>query len=150
MESRDPNRDLLPLNASPDSRTQPTAQSKTSGGRVLVMDDDPTVCLLLERMLKRLGCEAVAVADGADALAAYDAAAESGRPFRLVIMDLTVPGKMGGREAVGRLKEKHPDARVAVSSGQPDGAVLSAYADYGFDAVLSKPYRLADVSKLLA
>jgi PAS domain S-box-containing protein len=121
-----------------------------AAGRVLIMDDDATVSRTLARMLKSLGCESAAVPDGESALAAYAQAESCGRGFRLVIMDLTVPGRMGGKEAVSRLKEKHPQARVAVSSGYANDPVLAGFAEFGFDAVLVKPYRLEDVAKLLA
>ena len=65
---------------------------------------------------------------------------EQGRPFDLVVMDLTIPGGMGGREAIARLLELDPDARVIVSSGYSDNAVLARYESYGFSGAIPKPY----------
>jgi PAS domain S-box-containing protein len=141
---------LLPACAEAAEAPGRTPAPRRAAGRVLIMDDDPAVARILSRMLRCLGCESAAVPDGESALAAYAQADSSGRGFSLVIMDLTVPGRMGGKEAVSRLKEKHPQARVAVSSGYANDPVLAGFAEFGFDAVLVKPYRLEDVAKLLA
>jgi PAS domain S-box-containing protein len=140
---------LLPASVDNPPPAKPHPPLQLNSGRVLVMDDDESVVRASRRMLKSLGCEPVIVGDGQEALAAYDQAIAEGRPFRLVIMDLTIPGKMSGREAVSRLKAKHPQARVVVSSGYSNDTVLSDYAKYGFDGVLPKPYDINDISKLL-
>jgi PAS domain S-box-containing protein len=140
---------LLPAcAAAAEAPVRETAPSRV-GGRVLIMDDDPVVTRILTRMLKRQGCECAEVLDGEAALSAYAQAEAAGRRFSLVIMDLTIPGGMGGKDAVRRLKEKFPDARVAVSSGYANDPALANFAEFGFDAALTKPYRLEDVSKLL-
>ncbi len=111
-------------------------------GRILVMDDDSLVRATVEVMLRRLGYEPVTVTDGRQAIGAYRLAAETGRPFAAVIMDLTVPNGMGGAEATRVLLADDPRARVIVSSGYSDDPVMSEYRDHGFRAVLPKPYAL--------
>jgi len=80
----------------------------------------------------------------------YRQAHEAGRPFDAVIMDLTVPGRIGGLEAIRRLRELDPAVRAIVSSGYSDDPVMADYARYGFCGVLSKPYRAADLATVLA
>ncbi|MCA9794588.1 MAG: response regulator [Candidatus Eremiobacteraeota bacterium] len=113
-------------------------------GRVLVMDDEESVRRVTVKMLERLGYSATAVADGAEALQAYSA-----RPFDVVLMDLTVPGGLGGQEATRRLLELDPQARVVVASGYSNDPVMSDFARYGFRACLTKPFGLEELGKAL-
>lgn len=123
---------------------------EAAGRRVLVMDDQPEVRAVLERMLGALGYRPDGVADGAAALAAHGAAAASGAPYELVLLDLTVPGGMGGREAVTRLRARDPDLRAIVVSGYSHDAVASAYREHGFVGRLAKPFRLEQLARVLA
>lgn len=118
-------------------------------GRVLAMDDQEPVRRVLGDMLVRLGYEPEFAGDGQEALDLYRRALESGQAFAAVVMDLTIPGGMGGKEAVGRLRELDPAARVVVSSGYSDDPVLADHRAYGFDEVVGKPYRLHDLSRAL-
>ena len=122
------------------------AAPPSSGGRVLVMDDDDVVRGLLARMLSEEGYSAERASDGVEALDRYRAARAAGQPFDVVIMDLTVPGGMGGKEATARLLQEDPEARVIVSSGYSNDPIMANYRDHGFSGVLSKPYRVAEVS----
>lgn len=126
------------------------APVKKGSGRVLALEDEAVVSGALRRMLGELGYECEIVSDGAEAVRRYGEEAAAGRPFKAVIMDLTIPGGMGGLEAVKRLREAHPEARVIVSSGYSDEAVMSDFRKYGFDAVLPKPYRFEELSEALA
>ncbi len=119
-------------------------------GRVLVLEDEEVVYNALRRMLTELGYECEVAQDGAAAVRLYLEEKAKGRPFRAVIMDLTIPGGMGGKEAVARLRESAPEARVIVSSGYSDEGVLSDFARYGFDAMLPKPYKFEDLAAALA
>ena len=94
-----------------------------------------------------------AVPDGTLALERYRQALETDNPFDLVILDLTIPGGMGGKEVVKQILALHPLAKVIVSSGYADDPLMAHYVDYGFKAVVPKPFELGvlidTVSKVL-
>lgn len=102
------------------------------------------------RLLSRLGYVVETAADGAAAVERYAAAKESGRPFDLVIMDLTIPGGMGGKEALRELKRIDPGVKALVSSGYSNDRVMSDYERHGFLGVVAKPYDLAELSQVIA
>ena len=108
-------------------------------GRVLLMDDDKDLLFAQSGILEALGYRTDTATDGQSALRAYTRAADVGNPYDAVILDLTVPGGMGGKEAVERLLEFDPDARVIVSSGYSNDPVMANHAAYGFKGVLPKP-----------
>ena len=142
---------LLPASGEPEPDAAPPPDVVLRlGGRVLVMDDEDEVRALAVRMVSHLGFEGVGAADGAEALRACAAARESGQPFDVVIMDLTIRGGIGGREAVADLLAADPAARVIVSSGYSNDPIMASYRDFGFSAVLAKPYRLAQLKEALA
>lgn len=118
-------------------------------GRVLIMDDEDIVIQVATEMLKRLGYEVEVSKDGSEAIEIYKKAMESGRAFDAVIMDLTIPGGMGGKEAIKKLKEIDPDVRAIVSSGYSNDPILAEYRDYGFAGVVSKPYKIQKLSEEL-
>lgn len=117
--------------------------------RVLVMEDDPAIRALLADILDLLGYEVKISSEGEEALRLYAEAETEGKPFAVVIMDLTIPGGMGGREAVQLLKENYPEARAIVSSGYANDQALAEYQEIGFDALISKPYRVKDLAAIL-
>ena len=119
---------------------------KLFSGRVLVMDDEGSIRRILVSLLRHMGLRATAVADGAAAIDAYEQAQAEGTPFVLTIMDLTVPGGMGGREALEELLRIDPAVKAIVSSGYSSDPVLANYRDYGFVGQVVKPY---DVEKLM-
>jgi two-component system cell cycle sensor histidine kinase/response regulator CckA len=118
-------------------------------GRVLIMDDEAMVRDVASAMLRYLGYEPVSVSDGAAAVDLYSREAEAGRPFDVVLMDLTIPGGMGGQEAVKWLLSMDPDARCIVSSGYSDDPVMADHRAWGFRGVMHKPYRLDDLARAL-
>lgn len=118
-------------------------------GRVLFMDDEETIRTLAVSLLSRLGLDVTAVADGAEAVRAYTDARENGAPYRLVIMDLTVPGGMGGREAMERLLKIDANVKAIVSSGYSSDPVLSNYRAHGFRGMVPKPYRFSDLARTI-
>jgi signal transduction histidine kinase/CheY-like chemotaxis protein len=123
-----------------------TPVKATLSGRALVLDDEDSIRRLATAMLARLGLETVAVVDGAEAIRAYAAALEQGRPFSLVILDLTIPGGIGGEETLRELLKIDPAVCAIVSSGYSNNPVLSDHRSYGFKGMVSKPYELADLA----
>jgi PAS domain S-box-containing protein len=118
-------------------------------GRILVMDDEETIRETMQDMLESIGYDAVCVDDGGEALRRYDAASLEGRPFDAVIMDLTVPGGMGGRVCIQKLRDKYPTVKAFVSSGYSNDPVLADPTEYGFADKIQKPFRLQELSRLL-
>lgn len=119
-------------------------------GNVLVMDDEDVVRELAGDMLAKLGYSAVTCIDGTRALELYEEEMDAGTPFDAVILDLTIPGGMGGVETLEHLKKLNPDVQAIVSSGYSDNPVVANYRDHGFGASVSKPYRIAELSRALA
>jgi len=118
-------------------------------GRVLLMDDDEHVIQAAARMFEYCGLDVTATCDGASAVRAYGEAYGTGSPYDLVVLDLTIPGGMGGMEALTNLKSIDPSVKAVVSSGYSNDSIMSDYAAHGFCGVISKPYRLDDISALV-
>ncbi len=121
----------------------------SSGGRVLVMDDEDTILEFTRESLVFLGYRVSCCSDGRDAVRLYRAASEGGDPFFAAILDLTVPGGMGGEEAARRILDFDPLARLIVSSGYAYDPIMAAFRQYGFSAALSKPYKIDQLGQEL-
>jgi CheY-like chemotaxis protein len=130
---------------------EPAVAEKVLRGtaKILVMDDDETIRKMLKSMLTLAGYAVELTQNGKEAIEAYDQAGKANKPFDAVIMDLTIPGGMGGKEAVGKLLEIDPKAKVIVSSGYSTDPVMHDYKKYGFSAVISKPYSIGELEKTL-
>ncbi|MGM0453377.1 MAG: PAS domain-containing hybrid sensor histidine kinase/response regulator [Thermodesulfobacteriota bacterium] len=124
--------------------------SGQTGCRMLVMDDDSSVQRVSKKMFETQGCSVCLANDGEQAIAIYREAFENGTGFDAVILDLTVPAGMGGKEAVKHIKAINPASKVIVSSGYTADPVLADYRAYGFDDAIEKPYQLANLKALLA
>ena len=122
---------------------------RTGHGRVLIMDDEAIIRDAAGRILEAAGYEVELSKDGGEAIAHYVKAREAGRPFDLVIMDLTVPGGMGGRETLAKLIELDPGVRAIVSSGYSHDPIMAHYEDYGFLGVIAKPYRVQEMAEIV-
>jgi signal transduction histidine kinase len=118
--------------------------------RVLIMDDDDSVRMLLADCLRRQGVSVVATPNGTEAVAVYGTSITEGKPFDAVILDLTVPGGDGGLWTLAELSKLNPGVRAIVSSGYSTDPVLSDFRRYGFKAVLPKPYRPHELNAVLA
>ncbi len=122
----------------------------SSQGKILVMDDEEMVRSMVKEMLVRLGHEVVLSSNGEETLTSYQESMNSGNPFDLVIMDLTIPGGMGGKEAVQELLNIDPSAKVIVSSGYSNDPIMANFKEYGFCSAIGKPYKLQELSKVIS
>jgi CheY-like chemotaxis protein len=118
----------------------------TPAGRLLVMDDQQTLRVLLVHVLTSLGYEVLSARDGAEAIDLYEAATASRRGFDAIMLDLTVGGGMGGVEAARRLKELDGSVKLIASSGYVEAPVMANFRAYGFVDVLPKPWTLTQLS----
>jgi CheY-like chemotaxis protein len=100
-------------------------------------------------MLGLLGYDIELAEDGASAIKLYKQAKKSGDPFDVIILDLTNPGGMGGKETIEKLLTIDPKVKALVSSGYSNDPIMSKFRDYGFSGVITKPYRLHEVSKII-
>ena len=129
--------------------TSTVAPVQTGTERLLVMDDEESLRILFKAVLSQLGYFVQTAGEGAEAVALYQAARAAGVGFDAVLLDLTVIGGMGGMEAATRLKQLDPSAKLIVSSGYSDAPVMSHFSDYGFDAVILKPWTVKEISDVL-
>lgn len=118
-------------------------------GKVLVMDDEDLVREVVGKMIVYLGYEACLAKTGEEAITMFTEAQRSGHPFDAVILDLTVPGGMGGRETLAKLFEIDPQVKAIASSGYSDDPIMADFHKYGFSAIIPKPYRVMEAGKVL-
>jgi CheY-like chemotaxis protein len=117
--------------------------------RILLMDDEQMILDIVSRMLSHLGYDVTISRDGAQAIAAFTEAKTQGNPFDVVMMDLVIPGGVGGQEAAPTIRQIDPQARIIASSGHLDHPVMKNHREYGFTAVLEKPYKLERLQQVI-
>lgn len=144
----------LPVAEAVTVETRPEAEEEAEavpggGGRILVMDDEETIRMILARSLHQLGYESEFVENGDEAVDLYGKASDDGKRFDAVIMDLVVPGGMGGVEAAREILKTAPNARLIISSGYSDDPVMTSPAQYGFVGALPKPYTIKNLGTTL-
>jgi PAS domain S-box-containing protein len=123
----------------------PVRSARASAGRILVMDDEAPICELAAELLGRNGYEVHTAADGAEAIKKYLAAREVGRPFDVVILDLTVRSGLGGLETIAQLRQIDAGVKAIVSSGYSQDPIMSQYREQGFCGVVTKPYSISEL-----
>lgn len=140
----------------PASEHLKTAKQETPGAtvssraRILIMDDNEMVQNLIKTMLVHMGHEVVLSTNGEEAIKLYQESLNTASPFDLIIMDLTIPGGMGGKDAVLEIHKINPEARVIVSSGYSNDPIMANCTEYGFCAALTKPYQLQQLSQVIS
>jgi len=128
---------------------QPSAPPVGTIPRVLLMDDEESIRMLGGMVIQRMGLEPALAADGAGALREFEAAQNTGRPFTLVVLDLTIPGGMGGKQAIDAIRRIDPQVPAIVSSGYSSDPVMANYRQHGFQAVVAKPFDVATLSEAI-
>lgn len=117
--------------------------------KVLIMDDDEGILNVTGELLRSRGYTVKTARDGAEAIRMYNQEIESGKPFDILLFDLTVPGGIGGKEAIRQLREKYPEVKAIASSGYCNDPVMSDHAASGFVDVLPKPYKIEDLTRII-
>ena len=117
--------------------------------RVMIMDDDNTIRLILPEMLEHLGFDVTAVPDSTSAVSAYRMAKEAGSPYALTILDLTIPGGKGGLETLAELKQFDPEVVAVISTGYADDPIVRNFGEHGFAGAIAKPYSMERLSEIL-
>ncbi len=143
----------LPAVTAADNEIQPEKDSIEAEGkcdhsasqRIMVMDDDPELQEVMVEILSLLGHTVVVASEGQETLAVYQESLDNEPKFDLVILDLTIPGGMGGLETLEKLKEFNPDVKVIVSSGYSTDPIMANYAEYGFAGSITKPFTIAGI-----
>jgi len=119
------------------------------GVSVLIMDDDEQIRTTADAMLSHLGCISLQAIDGEEAVELYKSSLKKGKQIDVVIVDLTIPGGMGGKDALAEILQFDPRARVIVSSGYSNDPIMAKYQEYGFCATIVKPYLLEDLVRAI-
>jgi signal transduction histidine kinase/ActR/RegA family two-component response regulator len=138
-------------NSAPDAAPPPEADTNAASlsGRVLLMDDEADIRALASQMMQHLGLYVHCVADGTAAVDEYSRALRDSRRYDLVVLDLTVPGGLGGLQALRRLRAIDPDVVAVVSSGYSADEVMASYRSHGFRAMVPKPYGIEELARAL-
>ena len=142
-----PGPDGRPRETAEDLSVPAPASSRTR--RILVLEDEPLIRQLIVSNLTAAGCEVTPTGEGSETVARYTEALLQGLRYDLVVMDLSIPNGMGGAQAMEKLRQLDPHVQAIVSSGYSDDPIMSRYADFGFRAVLPKPYQPGELRELV-
>ena len=119
-----------------------------SAPRILLLEDDEVLSMVVTQMLEHLGCRVVMTSRGEDTVKEYVSALLTD-PFKLIILDLTIDDGMGGADTAEKILALDPDAHVVISSGFGSDPMIKNYADYGFRNALKKPYVMDELNRVL-
>ncbi len=129
--------------------TPPDITPSTGTGTILVMEDEESLRDVIGNALGHYGYDVAFAQNGDEAIAVYHQHKDAGQPFDVVIMDLTIPGGMGGKETVAKLLAIDPDAKAIIASGYANDPIMTAFKEYGFCGCITKPYEAHDLHKIL-
>ncbi|RJR35204.1 MAG: response regulator [Deltaproteobacteria bacterium] len=137
-----------------DEKTEPAVREPGIGlvhgqGKILVLDDEDSVRGVVSKILELIGYEAVGAKNGEEALDLYHQAQEAGRPFTAVILDLSIPGNMGGKKVLEQLLVSNPHIKAIASTGYADDPIVAHFEKYGFKALIAKPFNMSTLGKVL-
>lgn len=118
-------------------------------GRILVMDDEQSIRRMVDDALTQFGYEVTGVENGQAAIDVFSEAIAKGNSFDAILLDLTIPGGMGGKETIQELRKLDPHVKAIVTSGYSDDPIMSDFRAYGFENILVKPYKIVDLAKTL-
>jgi CheY-like chemotaxis protein len=121
----------------------------TGQGKILMMDDDEFLKELAKEIFDMLGYESAFAKNGAETIEMYRKARESGKPYDAVILDLTIPGSMGGKEVIKILLNMDPEVKGIVCSGYSEDEIMSNFREYGFKGMMPKPFDAYKLGKVL-
>jgi CheY-like chemotaxis protein len=121
----------------------------TKTGKILIMDDEPIILTVTKTLLSHLGYTVETAKDGETAIEIYSKAMKNNQRFDAIILDLTVPAGMGGKEAMSKLLEIDPQVNALVSSGYSNDPIMADYKSYGFKGIITKPYNVEELNKSL-
>ncbi|MEI6167011.1 MAG: response regulator [bacterium] len=117
--------------------------------KVLVMDDDPSICKICTLLLNRIGYDVDTAPSGEEAIIMFSQALKAQTPYLAVILDLTVQTGMGGIDAIKKLRALDPSVYAIMASGSSVDTMIASYQAHGFKAVLPKPFRLLDITECM-
>jgi PAS domain S-box-containing protein len=118
-------------------------------GFVLLMDDEESILSVTTRMLEKLGFTVIQARDGKEAISICKKYSDENKLFDFAIFDLTIPGGIGGKEALKDVLKIYPDLKVIVSSGYSNDPVMANFQEYGFKEVIAKPYTIDDLKRII-
>jgi CheY-like chemotaxis protein len=120
-----------------------------SNGKILLMDDEQIILDVTLEVLRFLGYDVLFAKDGAAAIDLYKREMNTGAPFDAVILDLSIPEGMGGKEAIGHLRAIDPSVKAIISTGYTNDPAVMDFSAYGFSGKLAKPYKISDMKTVL-
>jgi len=133
-----------------DEHSKTRKDTSIGNGRILIMDDEEVMRGVLTKMLRRKGYSPVAAADGEEALSLFWKSIQQGRPFSGVILDLTIPGGLGGKDVIAEIREKDKQTPVLVSSGYSEDPIIQRPEQYGFNASITKPFSYSELIEVVS
>ena len=142
----------LPASIQTEQTTELSKENSTRAktkATIMIMDDDSMVREMVKKMLSRFGHDVLLAENGHEAIKLYNKYLNEDRSIDIIIMDLTIPGGMGGKDTVSEILKVNPDAKVIVASGYSNDPVMAHFQDYGFASSIAKPFKLAELNKII-